>query len=209
SLQTPYSVWITPGQALDWAGHWVVPINNPTASAGQAPPSYIYAQTFRFSDMRATATISLGTGTGGKFASFIVVKPDGRVDQVAIAYNWTAEKAYFLYAQHLGGGRWGAWVVDGTTGGSTAIGSLNVSAQHQKASAVSVTSVLWYAGATSDCSTYPEAKVVFLPPVGFSGGQIVTAAHAQNITTAGECPAINQPIQNMVYYGVGAPPSGT
>jgi hypothetical protein len=158
--------------------------------------------------MRATGTISLGTGPGEKFASFIVVKPDGRVEQAATAYNWAAEKAYFLYAQHLGGGWWGACLVDGTTGASTSIGSLNVSAQHQKASVVSVTTALWYAAATSDCSTYPEAKVVFLPPVGFSGGQIVTAGHAQNITTAGDCPAINQPIQNMVYYGVGAPPSG-
>jgi len=206
SLEVPLTLWTYPTTALDGVGAWVVPFNEPTAAPGQMDPSYLYSHSFWFSDVRASGTVSLGTGAVGKTASMTITRPNGTTDRAQVAYPWVAGRAYFLFVYHLGGGRWGGWVIDGTTGVWTSVGALTVSPAHTTLYPASVTHVSWTGPATGDCAAYPLADTLVLPTYGYSGGIPRTASLAPAATSAADCPTTTVNGPGWVYYVVGSSP---
>ncbi len=125
-IALPLSTWSFPGvSSLDGVGHWIVPANMPAATAGQRPANYRFSETFPFSDVATTATVSLGIEGGQTYAWFSITRHQVEVDTLRIPYPWTPGKAYLLLTAHVGGGRWQATVIDWATGAQTVVGALD------------------------------------------------------------------------------------
>jgi len=179
--KVPYSVWNQPAATpLDGIGAWVAPANDPTASAGQVAPQYLYGHSFRFADSPASGVVGLATGGSGKLAVFSATGPDGTAYNTGIAFNWAAGGFYFPLVYRAAPGVWGASIYDYTAGTWTPIGVLKLAPS-------STTMAIWYGSAPSSCSAYPRADVFFAPPVGYVGSTATTALSATTATASGDC----------------------
>ncbi len=186
--RVPYSVWTQPtATPLDGIGSWLSPANDPTASAGQLPPQYLYGHSFRFAGSAASGVVGLATGSAGKLALLSVTGPDGVSHSTGIAFNWSANGFYFPFVYGAAPGVWGASIYDFAAATWTPIGSLGVPAGWGKLSPVTTTMAIWYGPTAGSCAAYPRANVAFSPPVGYIGQTASLASVTTTATMAGDC----------------------
>ena len=206
TLRNPYTVWTQPAATpLDGMGTWMATANDPAPTAGQVPPSYLYAYGFGFTGSTALGFVGLVTAPGGKYAVASVVGPDGTRHEAVVPFDWSAGRLYFPFVYRLGPGSWGAWVFDDHAKTWVGIGLLPLPATWGKLSSAAVTAVGWTGAPGTSCSAYPRADVYIQAPLGFVGSTVAQATRAGGDATAGDCapePTVDSP--PWAHYRVGA-----
>lgn len=206
--QTPYSVWTQPQAApLDGVGAWIGVVADPSAAAGQRPPTYLYGHYFGFANATALGVVGLMTDPAGKFAILSVAEPNGPPRTAAVRFNWSEGRFYFPFVYQLGAGSWGASIFDASTGAWTTIGRLSLPSQWGKLAATTVTAASWYGPLAPRCSAYPWADVVFSPPTGYAGSTVSTAGVTASGHNPGDC-SVQSSVESTVWarYRLGAKP---
>ncbi|MGH9279592.1 MAG: Ig-like domain-containing protein [Acidimicrobiales bacterium] len=188
TLRVPYTTWSQPlPLPLDGIGTWVAAANDPTPTAGQVAPAYLYGLGFGFASGPARGTIGLASGPEGKTAVVSVSAPDRALQSFTVPFAWSANRLYFLFVYQLGPGSYGAWVYDHTAATWTLIGALPVPAAWGKLAASSVTALGWAGPVAPACTAYPLADVFVHAPTGFIGTGTADAALTLTAATDGAC----------------------
>ena len=99
--------------------------------------------------------------------------------------------------------KWGGWVIDGSTGVSTFLGSVLASPQLQKLYPISVTDMAWSGPRTGDCATYPLAESLVFPAYGYSAGAAWVSSNLQVAASSGDCPTTTVNGPGWAFYAVG------
>ena len=204
ALPTPYSVWTQPTSTpLDGIGTWIVPLNDPTARAGQVAPSYLYGHAFSFVGGAASGVVGLSTGAAGKFALLSVKGPDGRSYDAAIPFAWKAGQFYFPMVHQAQAGVWVAMVYDYSAAKWVSIGQLTLPSAWGKLAPTTITIAAWAGAAAANCDSYPRADLFVHPTIGYAAG--TTATLSSSGPAGGPCPAqISTEGGGWTRYQVGA-----
>jgi len=197
---------------FDGLGTWVyvAPQAAPSSTQGSAG-NYQYPVTLVFNHLRVGA-VTLTTGSQGGIASFSLTELATR-NTVAtqIGYDWLPGRFYFLYAHHLTGDDWGAWVMDWAAATWAFIGSVQAPAGWGSLVNGSLTSVEWAATAAhpGNCAQYPRTDAYFFPVLGYQGAQFTVGTHESSSLTPGDCPSQRDILSNgWIHYRLGADPTG-
>ena len=90
-----------------------------------------------------------------------------------IKYNWVAGRSYRLRVWNLGGGKFGGWVRDNSTGVETMLGTISGPGAWRALNANSVSWIEYY-GYLGSCIDLPWARARFSAPTGNSGSRVAT-----------------------------------
>lgn len=193
TLRIPHTVWEQGGSdGVDGLGSWIGIAEDPVASAGQAAPSYFFAQTFFFENKAPGGIIGLTTSNGAKHVVFGVIDANNNTQAFSKAYNWIPGNFYLPMVVATGDGRATGFVYDLTNNVWTPIITLGIPQAWGKLGRTSVTWTSWTGPVQDSCAKYPRVDVFRYPSAGFTGlGTdnigLSIATPATHATLAGNC----------------------
>ena len=204
-LDLPYAIWgYAEPQPLQGTGGYIYPVNVPAAGPGQLTPNYLYSEVFVFADLQTPGSISLGIDGDGRFAEFVLGRPNGSASVQRISYPWQPGTPYFALAYHLGGAQWGAWIVD-SAGTPTLVGVLQGTSDQTALFPATITTVQWRGDLPVDCKAFPLAQVFFFAPYGYPGSAPVATKPIASGTNGGTCSALSADAETWIAHSVGSP----
>ena len=206
TARAPFSVWSQGAPAgLDGVGTWLVPLNDPTAAAGQVAPEYLYGLSFGFTASSARGVVGLGTGPGGKSAVLSVSGPGRAPQTYSIPFNWRANGVYFIFVHQYGPDMWGALVYDLSANAWTVVGFVGVPPAWGRIAPTTVTGLFSSGPPAATCAAYPTADFLVRNPTTFIAGRPLDETFMQSGSSEGTCTAVNvnRP-DGWIWYGAGA-----
>jgi hypothetical protein len=209
-----YTSYVDPRGAYN-IDQTIRPLNNPSASVGQATPAYFYSHQFGFNNLGSGADggyIGIQTDSSGKHAIFSVwsaiasrcgpvpgtqcgpFSGEGSGQRTFIPnYRWVAGHDYRTRVWILSSDPTGTWwegnITDVTTGVETVVGDIEVPPGWGWLSNYSGDFVEWYGPQPASCSRYPLANVRFLPPTLNAGAATADVGSNHGYAPPYDCPS--------------------
>jgi len=204
----PSTEWLMPGTApFDGTGRYVYVAPYSPGPQQVSTATYRYEHIFDF-EGGGGGHVALTGDVAGPRAAFRVNDA-----MITVPYQWSPGRIYFLFAYHLGGGTWGAWVYDVTASSWTFVGSLRPGSLHSGTFTASTVEEAAGVRGPSDaaasplpsCSWFPRVDVYFSPPIGFRGTAATIGEQTRTFLTIGDCLTTWSTEYGWMHHQLGVP----